>query len=224
MATTAKKNAKTIARNSRAGRPAQPLITRTTAAAAALSLIDRDGLDGLSLQGVAQILGVRAPSLYYHFKDKEELLTEVARAVLDEITRETGPWSNDWEKRTIELSIAVRRVMLRHPNAALLALRFFPRKLMLPAYERSLVDCPYPPDVQTAILEAVEKYTFGSALFAAAAEAHHTPSMPAIDEARFPYLHRALEAAPDADAVHAEALHAILDGFRARYGGDRSGQ
>lgn len=224
MTATAKKTIKVAARNGRAGRPAQPLITREAAAAAALSLIDRDGLDRLSLQGVAQILGVSAPSLYYHFRDKEELLTEVARAVLDEIGHEAGAWSNDWEKRTIELSIAARRVMLRHPNAAPLALRFFPRKVMLPAYERSLVDCPYPPDVQAAILEAIEKFTFGSALFAAAAEAHHTPSMPPVDEARFPYLHRALEASPDADAVHAEALHIILDGFRARYGARQSGQ
>lgn len=222
MATTAKKSVKTSGRAGRAGRPAQPLITREAAAAAALSLIDRDGLDGLSLQGVAQILGVSAPSLYYHFKDKEELLTEVARAVLEEIGRETGAWSDDWEKRTIELSIAARRVMLRHPNAAPLALRFFPRKVMLPAYERSLVDCPYPPEVQAAILEAIEKFTFGSALFAAAAEAHHTPSMPPVDEEHFPYLYRALDAAPDADAIHAEALHVILDGFRARYGGDKA--
>lgn len=205
-------------RTGRAGRPPQALITREAAAEAALAHIDRDGLSAFSLQGVAQILGVSAPSLYYHFKDKDELLAEVARGLLEEIGREPGAWTGDWETRTIEISIAARRVMLRHPNAAPLTLRYFPRKIMLPAYERSLRDCPYPPEAQAAILEALEKFNFGSALFAAAAEAQNTPAMPPVDAEHFPCLHRAVEAAPDADAVHAEALRSILDGFRARFG------
>ncbi|GGE00283.1 hypothetical protein GCM10011529_03070 [Polymorphobacter glacialis] len=203
----------------RAGRPASPLITRRAAADAALSLIDSGGLDGLSLQAVARVLGVSAPSLYHHFRDKEELLTQVARCFLEEIGHQQERWSDDWETRTIELSLATRRVALRHPNAAPLALRFFPRKLMLPAYERSLVDCPYPPQFHAVILEAVEKFTYGSALFAAAAEAHHTPAMPPVDEAHFPYLASAIAAAPASDEdLHVEALRALLDGFRVRYG------
>ncbi|MFC4295874.1 TetR/AcrR family transcriptional regulator [Novosphingobium tardum] len=203
----------------RAGRPATPLITRQTASDAALKLIDRHGLDGLSLQGVARELGVSAPSLYHHFKDKEEILTEVVRRMLEEIGAEQDTWSDDWETRTIELSLATRRVMLRHPNGAPLALRFFPRKLMLPAYERSLIDCPYSPEAQAVILEAVEKFTYGTSLFAAAAEAHHVPAMPTVDAGRFPRLAHALKVAPgDDEAIHVEALKALLDGFRVRFG------
>lgn len=203
----------------RAGRPATPLITRLSASEAALRLIDRHALDGLNLQGVARELGVSAPSLYHHFKDKEEILVEVARRLMEEIGAEQEHWSDDWETRTIELSLATRRVMLRHPNAAPLALRFFPRKVMLPAYERTLIDCPYPPAAHMIILEAVEKFTYGASLFAAAAEAHHIPGMPEIDGGKFPKLARALSLAPaDDEVLHVEALKALLAGFRVCYG------
>jgi hypothetical protein len=118
----------------------------------------------------------------------------------------------------IELSLATRRVALRHPNVAPLALRFFPRALMLPAYESSLVDCPYPPEAHAVFLEAIEKLAYGSSLFAAAAEAHHVPAMPEIDASRFPRVARALETGPEDDeAAFIQALKVLLAGFRATY-------
>ena len=203
----------------RAGRPASPLITRQAAAETALALIDSDGLDSLSLQAVARAMGVSAPSLYHHFRDKEELLTQVVRRLLEEINAEQETWSDDWETRTIELSLATRRVVLRHPNAATLTLRFFPRKLMLPAYERTLVDCPYPPETHAVLLEAIEKFTYGASLFASAAESHHTPAMPPVDDAHFPNLSRALRLGPqDDEIIYVESLKVLLAGLRARYG------
>lgn len=207
-----------MARVPRAGRPAKALITRQAASLAALHLIDLHGLDGLSLQAVARELEVSAPSLYHHFKDKEEILTEVARRMMEEIGAEQDEWSDDWETRTVELSLATRRVLLRHPHAAPLALRFFPRKLILPAYERSLIDCPYPPETHAIIMEAVEKFTYGASLFAAAAESHHVTAMPEVDPTRFPSLAQALKVAPqDDEAIHVQALKALLNGFRATF-------
>ncbi len=207
------------ARVPRAGRPATALITRKAAAEAALAIIDRDGLAALSLQAVARVLQVSAPSLYHHFRDKDALLTRVARCLLEEVSAEQEAWSSDWEERMIELSLATRRVMLRHPLAASLALKFFPRQIMLPAYENSLIDCPYPPETHTIINEVIEKFTYGSALFAAAAVAQRTPAMPEIDPGHFPHLARARMAAPDEEVIYVEALRTILAGLRTRYGG-----
>ena len=89
---------------------------------------------------------------------------------------------------------------------------------MLTAYENSLIDCPYPPEVQIVVSELTEKFAFGSALFAAAAEAHHIPAMPKVDPLRFPALARALESAPSEDEVFVEALSVLFDGLRFRYG------
>lgn len=202
----------------RAGRPSSPLITREAAAEAALRVIDRAGLDALSLQAVAKELGVSAPSLYHHFKDKEELLAEVARQLLAEVGQEQEHWSSDWETRMVELSCATRRVALRHPNAAPLSLRFFPRRLMLPAYEAGLRDCPYPLATHMIVHEVIEKFTYGSSLFAAAAETHHIPAMPEVDAAHFPRLAEALELAPSDEEVFKHGLEVILAGLRARYG------
>lgn len=202
----------------RAGRPATALITHRAAAEAALAMIDANGLEALSLQSVARVLGVSAPSLYHHFRDKEEVLTHVARLLLEEVGNEQEIWSSEWEERIIELCVATRRVMLRHPNAAPLALRFFPRRVMLPAYEKSLVDCPYPPEVQMIFSELTEKFTFGSSLFAAAAETHHIPAMPPVDEAHFPYLAQALAVAPTEEKVFVEAFRVIFAGLRSLYG------
>lgn len=203
----------------RAGRPATPLITRLAAADAALRLIDQNGLEALSLQSVARALGVSAPSLYHHFRDKDELLAKVARRMLEEVGAEQDHWSENWEKRIIELSLATRRVMLRHPSAASLMLRYFPRQVMLTAYENSLADCPYPVENHLVISELVEKVTYGSALFAAAAETHHIPAMPPVDPEHYPHLARAIAAAPGEEDVFVEGLRVLLDGLRVRFGG-----
>ena len=207
----------------RAGRPSTALITREAAAQAALALIDRNGFEALSLASVAQALGVSAPSLYHHFQNKEELLTHVARALLVEVGRQQQRWSGDWEERMVELSLATRRVMLRHPNAAPLALRFFPRQIMLQAYENALVDCPYPVEARMVINEVVEQMTYGASLFAAAAEAHHIPAMPPVDPDRFPSLSQAMQAAEqDPEQRFVEGLRTVLAGFQARYGAKRN--
>jgi TetR/AcrR family transcriptional regulator, tetracycline repressor protein len=221
MAESSKKAAKIkdVRRVPRAGRPSTALITREAASKAALALIDRNGLEALSLQGVAQALGVSAPSFYHHFHNKEELLAQIARTLLVEVGHEQESWSSDWDERMIELSLATRRVMLRHPNAAPLALRFFPRQVMLQAYENALIDCPYPVEVRMIVNELVEQMTYGAALFAAAAEAHHIPGMPPVDPERFPNLAQALEAGEqDPEVRFVEGMRTVLAGFRARYG------
>lgn len=217
-ATRTKTTAQSKARVPRPGRPSSPLITREAAAEAALRLIDAKGLGALSLQAVAKELGVSAPSLYHHFRDKDALLAEVARSLLAEVGHEQAHWSTDWETRMVELSCATRRVALRHPNAAPLSLRFFPRRLMLPAYEAGLRNCPYPLDTHMIVHEVVEKFTYGSSLFAAAAETHHIPAMPEVDPAQFPRLAEALELAPSDEDIFKEGLQVLLAGLRARYG------
>lgn len=217
----AEKPAQRKGSSGKAGRPTKPLITRNAAVQKALKLIDREGLEGLSLGALAKEMNVRAPSLYHHFRDKDELLAEVARALLDEVDREQDTWSDDWETRTIELGLATRRVAMRHPNATTLLLRFFPRQLMLPAYEHTLATSPYPPEAHAILLEAIEKFTYGSSLFAAAAEAYHTPAMPPVDTQHFPNLAHALEAGPATEEdVYLEAFNVVLAGLKARFGTD----
>lgn len=200
------------------GRPLTPLITRETAILVSIDLLDRKGLDALTVQAVARELNVQAPSLYYHFKNRDELLHMIARTLLVEVGQGEKPGSS-WEERAIDLAVATRRVMLNHAHAGPLMLRFFPRELMLGAYERGLSDCPYPPEHHLAVLEALEKLTYGKALFDAAAKAHDHAAMPTVDPVRYPLLAAAIAKSPVSDeALFVETLEVLLDGFRFRYG------
>lgn len=198
------------------GRPKQALITREAAAKAALAAIDADGLDNFSLNAVAKSMGVKAPSLYYHFQDKAELLAEVARLILAEtpyvVLRE-----GTWEESTIKLCIATRRALLKHPNAAPLILQFFPRNLLMEAYELAIIGYPHTRGLHMAILEGIEKLTFGSALFAAAAINAGVPSNPVVDPAVFPNLAQSVaQSLYDDEGNFEEALRMFLAGVRLR--------
>ena len=44
---------------------------------AALSLFAENGYDGTSVEQIANIVGIKAPSLYKHFKGKEDILNSL---------------------------------------------------------------------------------------------------------------------------------------------------
>lgn len=85
-------------------------------AAAALDLLDRTGLDGLTMRKVAAALDVQAPALYWHVKNKRELLDVMARAVFVEAVAgvEAPRQGVSWQDWTAELSGRLRTAMLRH--------------------------------------------------------------------------------------------------------------
>ncbi|WP_068876448.1 MULTISPECIES: TetR/AcrR family transcriptional regulator [unclassified Phenylobacterium] len=203
------------------GRPSRNRITRDGATVAALEIIDRDGLDALSLELVAGALGVKAPSLYYHFRDKAELLAEVARHVLLDLGPAVGgeAVAQDWNEAMVGVCLATRRTLLKHPNAAPLLLQFFPRHITLRGYDHWIANCPYPPDVRMTLLEGTEKLTYASALFEAAAQVRGVPAMPSVDPERLPHLALAQAANPyDAEGLFEQTIRTFLAGFRVRPG------
>ena len=193
-------------------RPSKPLISRETAAKAALDVIDEVGLDKLSLDRVAKKLKVQPPSLYHHFSDKAELLAEVARLILTDLPDLKSQGS--YEDRLVARCLSTRRSLLRHPNAAVLLLQFFPRHLLVRAYDRAAEECPYPPEVHLTVLDGTEKLTFGSALFAAAAKARGIKEFPPFDADRYPAVARAVASNPYDDEGQFEAtIRAFLKGI-----------
>lgn len=88
----------------------------------ALQLVDDDGLDALSLRTLASRLAVQAPTLYWHVKNKSELLDGIADAVMDEAIEalpdpdpEPPTDGRDW---LLEALTVLRATMLRHRDGA----------------------------------------------------------------------------------------------------------
>lgn len=93
-------------------------LSRERVLRAAVALVDRDGLDALTMRRLAVELGVGAMSLYHYLPAKRTLLDGVVEAVVDEILTtsqgdgvEALPWSEALRRRFL----AARAVMLRHP-------------------------------------------------------------------------------------------------------------
>jgi len=107
-------------------------------AEAALRLIDRDGLDALSMRKLGVELGVEAMALYHHFPNKGRVLD----AVMDLLVREIDvppPGSAPALARLRQALRSYRGIALRHPHAfPLLAARRFNSEGAFAVYERLL--------------------------------------------------------------------------------------
>ncbi len=57
-------------------------ITRDRIVAAAFEQLNEKGMDALTVRALAARLGVGAPALYWHFRNKQELLDEMSTSVM----------------------------------------------------------------------------------------------------------------------------------------------
>jgi AcrR family transcriptional regulator len=99
----------------RARRAARPPLDRDRIVAAALGILDAEGAEALSLRRLADALGVTAMSIYWHVRDKAELLDLVGQAVFAEI--EIPPARGGWRQQLTDLHRAMLVGLLKHPNA-----------------------------------------------------------------------------------------------------------
>ena len=85
---------------------------------AAITIADREGLDALTMRHVAQQLGAGTMSLYWHVRNKDELI-ELMR---DQVTGEhTLQPSGDWRADLARFARDTRAMFLRHPWLASVA-------------------------------------------------------------------------------------------------------
>jgi TetR/AcrR family transcriptional regulator, tetracycline repressor protein len=106
----------------------QELIVR-----AALTLLDEVGLEGLTMRRLATALKIQAPSLYWHFPNKQALLDGMADAIFGAVslprnlkgktrndkTRNDKTWNDKtWDERLKAVFRSIRRAFLAHRDGA----------------------------------------------------------------------------------------------------------
>lgn len=89
-------------------------LSRTRIVDAALTLMDDQGLDAVTMPRLAKRLGVGTMSLYRHVDDKDDLINAVAERVLSGVQVPPGA-PDDWEARVVGYLHALRRQALAHP-------------------------------------------------------------------------------------------------------------
>src|SRR6266481_1605251 len=82
----------------------QELIVR-----AALTLLDEVGLEGLTMRRLATALKIQAPSLYWHFPNKQALLDGMADAIFGAVSLPRKLKSKAWDERLKAVIRAIRR-------------------------------------------------------------------------------------------------------------------
>jgi TetR/AcrR family transcriptional regulator, tetracycline repressor protein len=60
-----------------------PGLSRAGLVSAALRVVQEEGLEALTMRALADQLNVRAASLYWHVRDRRELLELLAESILD---------------------------------------------------------------------------------------------------------------------------------------------
>src|SRR5512132_299771 len=88
-------------------------VSRSMILQAALRIIDRDGIDGLSMRRLSDEVGRDPTVLYRHVPNKAALLDGVAEIVLGQLRVDTS--DADWTGQLRAVAHEFRRLALAHP-------------------------------------------------------------------------------------------------------------
>ena len=100
-----------------ASRKKRPALTRDLILQTALTILDSQGADGLSMRKLAAALDVEAMSLYNHVKDKQDLLGGLVDLVLSRIELPDQPQS--WSQRLETIATKLYEALIQHPALVL---------------------------------------------------------------------------------------------------------
>ena len=91
-------------------------LTPDQLASAALTVLDRDGVAGLSMRAVAKELRMSTMGLYRYVADRDELELLVVDSVLGTVDTEPPPSDAPWEERIEALVRRLRDTVGAHPD------------------------------------------------------------------------------------------------------------
>ncbi|MEU9179187.1 TetR/AcrR family transcriptional regulator C-terminal domain-containing protein [Streptomyces sp. NPDC048550] len=206
-------------------RPRKPLLSRDRIVAAAGALVDAEGLEAVSTRRLAAALGVSGPSLYNHFRTKDEILDAVADAVsarVDLSMFEPGA-GRDWQAALHDWAHSYRDALSDHPNIVPVLARGPGRRpaglRLADAVFGAMTAAGWPPAQATRIGALMRYFILGSAVGSFARG--FVDDEAAYDPSDYPHLgqaHLLAERQREVDEGAFETgLAALLDGLALQY-------
>lgn len=179
-------------------------LTRQDLARAGLKLLNEVGLNGLTLRLIGEELGVKASALYWHMKNKQELLDEMATQMYRDYTadRPSRMENGDWEEFLRSRSYVLRQMMLDYRDGAKVFSGTFFTEEQLPnaAPVRQFADAGFDPDRAERALFTLYSYVVGFTI-----EEQAMYPMPGERDERYPAM--------DTDARFEDGLAILLAGI-----------
>jgi AcrR family transcriptional regulator len=112
-------------------------LTREAIVEAALRVLDSDGIDSLSMRRVGEELGTGAASIYWHVRNKEQLLQLVFERVTEE-AKLPEPDPARWQEQLRDFAHRMREVLNSHRDVARLSIGRIPAGPTLAVYSEWL--------------------------------------------------------------------------------------
>jgi len=169
--------------------PRRPTLTRDQVVEAALGLLRDDGLDALTMRRLAAALDVQAPALYWHVRDKQELLDAMA----DAVTLATGMGPPEpgetWQEWLRRRAIGYRAAISRYRDGARLVANARLRPVTIAAFETelaALVAAGFTPLLAMSTIATLTHYIHGFVLQEQTTRAPDPPDLLAAMVAEIP--------------------------------------
>jgi TetR/AcrR family tetracycline transcriptional repressor len=205
-------------------------LTQEQVVKRAVDLLAEVGLEALTLRRLATELGVSAPTLYWHVRNKRELLDLMAEALVAWDGRATSPAPGQpWWEWLAERARLQFRALISHRDAALVVAGNRPTEASLPDIEEvldNLVAVAFPPAEALRVILSIGNYVIGCAVERQAEEARTTDperDTRLLEQAvALPNLRAAIAGVdrpgPEAgDAGFEYGLGLLIEGVRARH-------
>lgn len=198
----------------------------------AVKLADAEGLEAVTIRRLAQELGVTPMALYWHFKNKDELVVGMLDAVFGQVTADVDP-GEPWQRRLRVMIEALTDVLRGHPWVAAIpedAAKFGSENFLRATDTALGVLAEGGYDVQRGFQICIHLLCGVTDLVAAqprgAPELRHGKrlELEAAALGRFPLLERyarSIEAEPDLDAYYEFGLDLLLSGVERLAPGER---
>jgi len=95
----------------------RPRLSKAAVVGRAIALADAEGLDALTIRRLAQELGVTPMALYWHFRNKDELLNGLSDQFWSEIDTDVDDAAS-WPDQLRALLDSLVQVLREHPSAS----------------------------------------------------------------------------------------------------------